>query len=98
MTGDGHGVVGPATAIGEWTVPGQLEPPPNDLVAFIVIATILASAFAVWIYRDATARGSAYPREWAVGLVVLFLAGVLPGLVGLGAYLWVRGERRPEAD
>lgn len=46
-----------------------------------------------WVYRDAKSRGSDWAWQWGVGIALLFLAGLVPGLLGILIYVSVRGER-----
>lgn len=61
------------------------------LLAFLVVLAV-AVVGGVFVYRDASGRrvepGS--PLLWAVGVVLGFWFGLIPGLVVLAAYLYVR--------
>jgi len=61
------------------------------LLAFLVVVAV-AIVVGIFVYRDASAKrvepGS--PLLWAVGVVLGFWLGLLPGLVVLAAYLYVR--------
>jgi len=62
----------------------------------LVVLLVLVVAFGLigrWVYRDARSRGSQWAWQWGVGIGVLFLAGLVPGLLGLLIYLVVRGDR-----
>lgn len=75
----------PALQIG---IPGA----PELLITLLIIA-VLAAFVGRWVYRDARARGSDWAWQWAVGIVFLFLFGLVPGLLGIIIYLLVRDDR-----
>lgn len=72
-------------------VPGVPGGP--ELLILLVMFAILGVIVAAWIYRDASSRGSPWAWQWAVGIVFLFMIGLIPGIVGLLMYLGVRGEK-----
>jgi hypothetical protein len=56
----------------------------------LIILVVLLIAFGLigrWVYRDAKKQGSAYAWQWGVGVGVLFIAGLVPGLLGLLLYV-----------
>jgi hypothetical protein len=62
----------------------------------LILLLVLVVAFGLvgrWVYRDARSRGSEWAWQWGVGIAVLFLAGLVPGLLGILIYLVVRGDR-----
>jgi hypothetical protein len=62
------------------------------LLAFAVCVLVGLGLVGYWVLEELGADGPK-PLTWAVGLGVLFLAGVVPGLVGL--VLWyVSAEER----
>lgn len=69
----------------------------SELLLFlgIVAATIVGVVF---IYRGVSRdhKVGKYHFSWAVGLVLLFLLGFAPGLVGLGLYLTVERKYPPK--
>lgn len=67
-------------------------PGATELLIVLVVFLIPAVLVARWVYRDAKRRGSDWAWQWAVGLVFLFLAGLVPGLLGVIVYLLVRQE------
>lgn len=69
-------------------VPGAAE-----LLIILIIVAILAGIVGRWVYRDARSRGSEWAWQWAVGIVILFLFGLVPGVLGLIIYILVRGDR-----
>jgi len=69
-------------------VPGVVE-----LGIVLLIILLIAGFVGRWVYRDAKARGSDWAWQWAVGIVLLFLVGFVPGLLGIVIYLLVRGDR-----
>lgn len=69
-------------------VPGAVE------LGIIILVVLLLAAFAGrWVYRDAKQRGSDLAWQWAVGITILFLFGLVPGLLGIIIYLLIRGDR-----
>lgn len=76
------------------SVPIQLAPPGGvELLVLLVVFALIGVLVGTWIYRDATDRGSAWAWQWAVGILLLFVVGLVPGVVGVVAYLLVRGDR-----
>lgn len=69
-------------------VPGGIE-----LLVILLIILLLAAVVGRWIYRDAKSRGSDWAWQWAVGIVILFLVGLVPGLLGVVIYLLIRGDQ-----
>lgn len=69
-------------------VPGALE-----LLVLLGLFAVIGVFVGGWVYRDARARGSARAWQWAVGIPLLFLVGLVPGLLALVIYLLVRDER-----
>jgi uncharacterized membrane protein len=68
---------------------GPLPGGPELLIVFVLL-TLLVIVPGVWVYRDATRRGVPYAPAWALGVVALFFAGFVPGLLALAAYFFVR--------
>ena len=55
----------------------------------LIVLFILVVAFALvgrWVYRDAKKQGNPYAWQWGVGVGALFVAGLIPGLLGLVLY------------
>ena len=71
----------------QFGVPGGPE-----LLIVLLILVIPGVLVGRWIYRDASKRGSDWAWQWAVGIVFLFVAGLVPGLLGVIIYLLVRGD------
>ena len=71
----------------QFGVPGGPE-----LLILLIIFVIPGVLVGRWIYRDARKRGSNWAWQWAVGIVFLFVAGLVPGLLGVIIYLLVRGD------
>lgn len=71
-------------------MPGAVE-----LLILLVVFAVIGVLVARWIYHDAKSRDSPWAWQWAVGIVFLFIIGILPGIIGLLVYRWVRGERHP---
>lgn len=69
-------------------IPGAME----MIVMFVFVIVPILFLVGRWVYRDAKARNSDWAWQWAVGIVVLFLAGLVPGLLGIIIYLLVRGD------
>lgn len=74
--------------VGTPGMPGLIE-----LLIILLLGLVLAVVVGGWVYRDAKARGSEPAWGWAGGIVLLFLLGLFPGLVGIALYLTVRGDR-----
>ncbi|MCY4732916.1 hypothetical protein KY092_20515 [Natronomonas gomsonensis] len=67
----------------------------------LIVLLILFVAFGLvgrWVYRDAKSRGSDWAWQWGVGIALLFLAGLVPGLLGVLVYVLLRGERVESAS
>ena len=64
---------------------------PEQLILFLVF--VVFGLIGRWVYRDARSRGSEWAWQWGVGIAVLFLAGLVPGLLGTLTYVSVRGDR-----
>lgn len=69
-------------------IPGATE----LIIVFVLIYIPILFLIGRWVYRDAKARNSNWAWQWAIGIVVLFLAGLIPGLLGIIIYLLVRGD------
>lgn len=57
------------------------------ILAITIILTIALILIGRWVYRDAKKHDSRYAWLWGIGVAVLFLAGLVPGLLGLVLYL-----------
>ena len=64
-----------------------------ELLVILLIFLIPGLLVGRWIYRDARSRGSDWAWQWGVGITLLFVAGLVPGLLGVIIYLLVRGDR-----
>lgn len=71
-------------------VPLQYSLPANIelLVTFLVFLGIILIP-TVWVYRDAKQRGM-NALLWAAVVGILFLLGLLPGVLAFVVYLWKR--------
>jgi hypothetical protein len=69
-------------------VPGAPE-----LVVILLVLVVAFGLIGRWVYRDAKSRGSEWAWQWGVGIAVLFLMGLVPGLLGILIYVTVRGDR-----
>jgi len=58
------------------------------LIIFITAVVILY--IARWVYRDATARGSEWAWQWAFVTAIAFFAALVPGVVVLAIYYYLR--------
>ena len=75
-------------------VPVPLQIPGGaELSIILVILFIVFGLVGRWVYRDAKSRGNEWAWQWGVGIAFLFLAGLVPGLLGLLIYVSVREER-----
>ena len=77
--------------------PLQVPGGPELLIIFLILA-IVFGIVGRWIYRDAKARGSEWAWQWGVGVALLFLMGIVPGLLGVLIYVTVRGDRIEESS
>ncbi|EJN59823.1 hypothetical protein [Halogranum rubrum] len=68
-------------------VPGGIE------LILLPVLLLVPLIVAYWVYRDATRYGISYAPAWALATFALLLAGVVPGLLTLVAYLVVREKR-----
>lgn len=75
-------------------IPGGVELLLVFLLLF-VIAVGLAIGLGIWVYRDAAGRGNDAAGLWGALVAIAFLAGLLPGVAALGAYLVVRESGSP---
>lgn len=75
----------------------QIVPGAMELMVLLIILFLLGGVIGRWVYRDAKARGSEWAWQWAVGIVILFVVGFVPGIVGILIYLGARGERTDAA-
>ncbi len=57
---------------------------------FVPILLAVLALVGRWIYLDAKAQGSEWAWQWAFGIPVLFILGIVPGLLAIIAYLIVR--------
>ena len=65
-------------------VPGAPE-----LVVILLVLVVAFGLIGRWVYRDAKSRGSEWAWQWGVGIAVLFLMGLVPGLLGILIYVTV---------
>lgn len=72
----------------QFGIPGAPE-----LLIILLIFFIVFGLIGRWVYNDAKSRGSQWAWQWGVGIALLFLAGLVPGLLGIIIYLLVRGDR-----
>lgn len=71
----------------QFGVPGGPE-----LLIILIIFLIPGVLVGRWIYRDARKRGNEWAWQWGVGIAFLFLAGLVPGLLGVIIYLLIRED------
>jgi hypothetical protein len=64
-----------------------------ELLIVLLLALIIVVFVGRWVYRDAKARGSKWAWQWSVGISVLFFFGLVPGLLGLVIYLFLRDDK-----
>lgn len=62
------------------------------LVVFVLFGLVVPLGVGYWIYRDATRHDNDDAVLWAAGTAALFYAGVIPGVIALGAYLYTRKQ------
>lgn len=65
--------------------------PPQNLNGYLVLLVVAVAIrdIARWVYRDATARGSEWARQWAFLTTVALFAALVPGVVVLALSSWV---------
>ncbi|SEO58286.1 hypothetical protein SAMN04487948_103341 [Halogranum amylolyticum] len=76
----------------QFGVPGAVE------LAVLLVLFVVPLAVAYWVYRDASRHGVSYAPAWALGILALLFAGLLPGLLALAAYLYVRENSSERPD
>lgn len=81
-----HDVLNSVSLPLQYSYPGAVE-----FLVISLIALLLVILPTVWVYRDAKRRGMNAPL-WAIIIAILLLFGLFPGLLGLAAYFWQRGE------
>jgi hypothetical protein len=54
---------------------------------FALIGIGIGLGLGYWVYKDATGRGNDQAGLWGAVVAVSFLAGLLPGVLVLAAYL-----------
>lgn len=65
----------------------------TELAALMFLFYLLVVIFlGHWVRKDAIKRNSNHPTGWGVGVGALLLAGTVPGLFALTAYLVLRGD------
>lgn len=55
-----------------------------------IVALLVTLGVTYWVYKDASARNDDRALLWTVGTLVGFLIGLIPGLVVVAVYLFVR--------
>lgn len=71
-------------------LPGLLGGP--EVLVFLLLMVVIGIFIGRWVYRDAKSRGSDWAWQWGVGVAILLVL-VGPGLLALGIYLLVRGDK-----
>jgi uncharacterized membrane protein len=74
-------------------VPGIPAGP--EVLIFLLILVVIGILVGRWVYRDAKSRGSNWAWQWGVGTAIL-LVPIVPGLIVLIIYLFVRGNKTQE--
>jgi hypothetical protein len=74
-------------------VPGIPAGP--EVLVFLLIMLVIGILVGRWVYQDAKSRGSNWAWQWGVGIAIL-LVPVVPGLVVLIIYLFIRGSKIQE--
>ena len=69
---------------------------PELLLILFIVFVLLFGILGRWIYRDAKDRGSDWAWQWATGIPIMFILGLVPGLLATIIYLLVRGEKREQ--
>lgn len=62
---------------------------PVEIGLFLILVAILGG---YWVYRQSSQRSDPVEWYWIIGIAVLFLFGIIPGLVGI--YLYLNTKRR----
>lgn len=84
-------VPSPNTDMGLQLLPLQVPGAP-ELLIILLILFVVFGLVGRWVYHDAKARGSEWAWQWGVGIALLFLMGLVPGLLGVLIYFTVRDE------
>jgi hypothetical protein len=69
-----------------------------ELLILVVVVLVVFGLVGRWVYRDAKSRGMDWAWQWGVGVGLLFLFGLVPGLLGVLIYVSVRDEVDDTAD
>jgi hypothetical protein len=57
---------------------------------FALVGILIGVGLGYWVYKDAQGRNHESPGLWGAMVAVAFLAGLLPGVVALGVYLYTQ--------
>lgn len=60
-----------------------------------IFVLIVALAGGYWVYRNSRRRDDPIEWYWIIGIVALFLFGIIPGLIGIYLYLRTRQAYEP---
>ncbi|SEO88349.1 hypothetical protein SAMN04487948_106161 [Halogranum amylolyticum] len=79
---------------------GPLPGGPELLVIFLLflLVPVFGLGLGFWVYRDAKRRAVPYAPAWALGIVALFFAGFVPGLLALAVYFYMREQLSGQAQ
>lgn len=57
-----------------------------------LLVLLIVGLIGLWVYRDAKKRGSGWAWQWAIGVVILLLMGIVPGLIAVVIYVLLRDD------
>lgn len=62
----------------------------GGIISLLILLVIVFLAY--WVYSDARDRGSNHAFAWGIAVLLLFLMGLLPGIVVFVLYLIIRDD------
>jgi membrane protein YdbS with pleckstrin-like domain len=67
---------------------GPIPGGPELLIISLVF--LIPLGVGAWVYYDATKHDVQYAPAWALGVTALFLAWIIPGVLGFFVYIYYR--------
>ncbi|WP_224268926.1 hypothetical protein [Haloprofundus salinisoli] len=72
--------------------------PGGPELTIILLVLVLPIGAGLFVYYDAKQHGMKYAPAWALGVLALFFAYVVPGVLGFLAYIYVREKQVREGS